>query len=268
MNRALRNLFLTFTLIFLLCPIAVVAGVSLNADKFLVFPPQGLSLAWYAELFTESSWLIPIKNSMIIATLSSLMAISIALPLAYFLWRYQVFYARALFALGISPFLLPPVITALGFLSFWATIGLYGQMIATIVSHAIFFVTLPLVTISLGFESVDREIIEAAETMGADSRVVFRTVVFPLIRSYMVSGYAFCFVLSLNEYIVAYMVSGFTVETLPIKIFNSLRYGYTPVMASVTVVFVLLAALIFGLIGRFGDLPRLLGAMGAENRNL
>jgi putative spermidine/putrescine transport system permease protein len=168
--------------------------------------------------------------------------------------------------LGISPFILPPVITALGFLSFWATVGLYGRMVATIVSHAIFFVTLALVTISLGFESIDREIIEAAETMGANSNVVFRTVIFPMVRSYMLSGYAFCFVLSLNEYIVAYMVSGFTVETLPIKIFNALRYGYTPVMASVSVVFALLAALIFGLIGRFGDLPRLMGALAPESR--
>ena len=214
----------------------------------------------------RSAWLIPVKNSLIIATLSSLVALSIALPLAYFLWRYRVLYARALFMLGISPFILPPVITALGFLAFWATVGLYGQIAATIVSHAIFFVTLPLVTISLGFESIEREIIEAAGTMGADSKVVFRTVIFPMVRSYMVSGYAFCFVLSLNEYIVAYMVSGFTVETLPIKILNALRYGYTPVMASVTVVFVLLAALIFGLIGRFGDLPRLLGALAPESR--
>jgi len=266
MNRSLRNLFVTFTLIFLISPIVVVGGVSLNAKKVLFFPPQGFSLAWYVELFTESAWLIPVKNSLIIATLSSLVALSIALPLAYFLWRYRVFYARALFMLGISPFILPPVITALGFLAFWATVGLYGQIVATIISHAIFFVTLPLVTISLGFESIDREIVEAAGTMGADSRVVFRTVVFPMVRSYMVSGYAFCFVLSLNEYIVAYMVSGFTVETLPIKIFNALRYGYTPVMASVSVVFVLLAALIFGLIGRFGDLPRLMGALAPESR--
>ena len=124
--------------------------------------------------------------------------------------------------------------------------------------------TLPLVTISLGFESIDHEIVEAAQTMGADARTVVKTVIFPMIRPYMISGFAFAFVLSLNEYIVAYMVSGFTVETLPIKIFNSLRYGYTPVMASVAVVFVLLAVIIFGLIGRFGDLPKLLGAMSPE----
>ncbi len=266
MSRALRGLFLGVVLVFLLSPIVVVGGVSLNAKKALYFPPQGVSLAWYAELFGEPEWLLPIANSLAVALLSSLGAVSIALPLSYALWRYRVFYARALFLLGIAPFMLPPVITALGFLAFWATIGLYGKMAATVVSHAVFFVTLPLVTLSLGFESIDREIVEAAQVLGADSREVFRSVVFPMIRSYLVSGFAFAFVLSLNEYIVAYMVAGFTVETLPIKIFNALRYGYTPVMAAVTIVFVLLAALVFGLIGRFGDLPRLMGALTPESR--
>ncbi|MNT37817.1 spermidine/putrescine ABC transporter membrane protein [compost metagenome] len=93
---------------------------------------------------------------------------------------------------------------------------------------------------------------------------MFRTVVLPLIRPYLVSGYAFAFVLSLNEYIVAYMTVGFTMETLPIKIFNALRYGYTPTMASVTVLFVTIAAVIFGLVARFGDLPKLLGAMSSD----
>ncbi len=84
----------------------------------------------------------------------------------------------------------------------------------------------------------------------------------PPVRPNIVCAYPFAFVLSLNEYIVAFMVAGFTVETLPFKIFNSLRYGYTPVMAVVAVLFALLAALIFGLVGRFGNLPRLLGALG------
>ncbi len=266
MTRSLRNLYLTAVVCFLSGPLIVVTGVSLNARKRLFFPPDGFSLRWYIELLSEKAWLVPVRNSLTIASLSALIALSIALPLAYFLWRHRVFYARMLFALGLSPFILPPVITALGFLSFWVMIGFYGKMAATIISHAIFFVTLPLVTLSLGFESIDTEIVEAAETMGADARMVFRSVIFPMVRPYMVSGYAFAFVLSLNEYIVAYMVAGFTVETLPIKIFNSLRYGYTPVMAAVAVVFVLLAALIFGLIGRFGDLPKLLGAMNPEDR--
>ena len=265
MQRSIRNLYLFFMLLFLSGPLVVLAGVSLNAKKRLFFPPDGISLRWYIELFTKSDWLVPVKNSLVIAAASSLIALSVALPLAYFLWRRRVFYARMLYSLGLSPFILPPVITALGFLSFWVTTGMYGSIVATMISHAIFFVTLPLVTLSLGFESIDAEIVEAAQTMGADDRMVFRSIIFPMVRPYMISGCAFAFVLSLNEYIVAYMVSGFTVETLPIKIFNSLRYGYTPVMASVAVIFVLLAALVFGLIARFGDLPKLLGAMNPEN---
>jgi len=264
MNKTLRNIYLALILFFLSGPLIVVTGVSLNAKKVLFFPPDGISFRWYLELLTHKDWLVPVQNSLIIAGASSLISLSIALPLAYFLWCYRVFYARVLFSLGISPFILPPVITALGFLSFWVMAGMYGKIITTMVSHAIFFVTLPLVTISLGFESIDHEIVEAAETMGADSGTVFKTVIFPMIRPYLISGWAFAYVLSLNEYIVAYMVTGFTVETLPIKIFNSLRYGYTPVMASVAAVFVLLAAIIFGLIGRFGDLPKLMGAMNPE----
>jgi putative spermidine/putrescine transport system permease protein len=259
-----RNLFMALVVLFLAAPLIVVAGVSLNAEKQLIFPPQGLSLAWYLELFLQPDWLNAVKNSLIIAVFSAALAVSIAFPLAYFMWRHRVWYAKALFGLGLAPFTLPPVITALGFLVFWVSTGFYGQMIATLVSHAIFFVTLPLVTISLGFESIDRQLIEASQVMGADDRTVFRTVILPLVRPYLISGYAFAFVLSLNEYIVAYMVAGFTVETLPIKIFNSLRYGYTPVMASVAVMFVLVAILVFGLIARFGDLPKLLGAWSSK----
>jgi putative spermidine/putrescine transport system permease protein len=275
MNNLARNAFMAVILAILLGPLVVVGGVSLNEKKELLFPPRGFSLGWYGELLTQSDWLWAVTYSLVIAVTSALLAVTIAFPLAYFLWRYRVFYARILFGLGVAPFMLPPVITALGFLLFWvsadsgfAALGLnikfFGMPWATVISHAIFFVTLPLVTISLGLESIDRQILEASTTMGADDRTMFRTVVLPMVRPYLISGYAFAFVLSLNEYIVAYMVAGFTVETLPIKIFNSLRYGYTPVMASVAVVFVLVAIVVFGLIARFGDLPKLLGAWSSK----
>ncbi|WP_207459496.1 ABC transporter permease [Azospirillum sp. SYSU D00513] len=241
-------------------PLLVVAGVSVNAKKTLSFPPQGFSLSWYAEIFTDPGWRGALVNSLTLAGLSSALSVLIAFPLAWFLWRWKAPWARAFEILGMTPFILPPVITALGFLSFWSAIGAYGQQWTAVVSHAVFFVTLPLVTLSLGFAAVDRSYVEAASTMGADDRAVLRTVILPLVRPYMISGFAFAFVLSLNEYIVAYMSVGFTMETLPIKIFNALRYGYTPVMASVTVLFVAITAVIFGLIARFGDLPRLLGA--------
>ncbi|MCB5203601.1 ABC transporter permease [Neorhizobium sp. T786] len=264
MTTALRRLFFLAVGIFLALPLIVVAGVSINEKQTLAFPPQGFSLSWYGEIFTNTEWRNALFASLTLAALSAAVALVIALPLAWFLWRRIAPWANIFQLLGVAPFTLPPVITALGFLTFWATTGFYGQPWTAVISHAIFFVTLPLVTLSLGFSAIDRSLVEAAATMGATDRVIFRTVVLPLILPYIVSGYAFAFVLSLNEYIVAYMTVGFTMETLPIKIFNALRYGYTPTMASVTVLFLAIAALVFGLVARYGDLPKLLGAMADD----
>ncbi|APO79225.1 spermidine/putrescine ABC transporter permease protein (plasmid) [Rhizobium etli 8C-3] len=264
MNTLLRRLYFLLIGLFLTAPMIVVAGVSVNVKQSLTFPPQGFSLAWYGEIFTNPEWRNALIASLTLAVLSAALAVLIALPLAWFLWRRIAPWANIFQLLGVAPFTLPPVITALGLLTFWATTGFYGASWTAVISHAIFFVTLPLVTLSLGFTAIDRSLVEAAATMGANERTIFKTVVLPLIRPYLISGYAFAFVLSLNEYIVAYMTVGFTMETLPIKIFNALRYGYTPTMASVTILFVAIAALVFGLIARFGDLPKLLGAMAAE----
>ncbi|TCL68132.1 ABC transporter permease [Rhizobium sp. BK251] len=266
MTTLLQRLYFTLIGLFLALPLIVVAGVSVNARQTLAFPPQGFSLSWYGEIFANPEWRNALLASLTLAAFSAALALLIALPLAWFLWRRVAPWASIFQILGIAPFTLPPVITALGLLTFWATTGFYGQPWTAVISHAIFFVTLPLVTISLGFSAIDRSFVEAAATLGADDRTIFRTVVLPLILPYLVSGYAFAFVLSLNEYIVAYMTVGFTMETLPIKIFNALRYGYTPTMASVTILFVAVAALIFGLVARFGDLPKLLGAMSPADK--
>ena len=156
--------------------------------------------------------------------------------------------------------MIPPVISALGFLFFWLLSGGYGKYFTTVISHGVFFFTLPLMTISLGLAAIEVQYLEAARLMGATRFQLLRTIILPLIRPHIFSGFAFAMVLSLNEYIIAYMVAGYTVETLPIKIFNAMRYGYTPVMAAVAVIFVVSAMVIFGLVARFGDLPELLGA--------
>jgi putative spermidine/putrescine transport system permease protein len=260
MTKALRNLYLALVALALVAPLVIIAGVSINEKKFLSFPPKGFSLRWYVEIFENNAWFSALQNSLLVAALSASLAVSIAIPIAYGLWRYRSRLLQALYGLGIMPFVLPPVIMALGFLIFFTQVGSHGRIVNVILAHGTFLVALPLITVSLGLQSIDREMVEAGQTLGADGLTLFRTIILPIVRPYVISGFAFAFVLSLNEYIIAFMTVGFTIETLPIKIFNSLRYGYTPVMASVAVVFIVINAVIFGLIGRFGDLPRLLGA--------
>lgn len=259
-----RNLFLAVVVVVMSAPLFVVVGVSLNAKKVLFFPPLGVSYRWYIELFEKAAWFRALTTSFSIAFLAGIIALSIALPTAYFLWRWRVRYAKALYAIGLLPFALPPVITALGMLIFWANMGSVGQIENIAIGHGVFLVTLPMVMISLGLESIDREILEAARTMGADDRRTFLTIVLPMILPYMVAGYAFVFVISMNEFIISYFLGQFNTVTLPVKIFTALRSGYSPVIASASVLFITLAVIVFGLIARFGDLPKLLGAWTSD----
>jgi putative spermidine/putrescine transport system permease protein len=259
--KLLRNTYLFIFAVYLIGPIFVITAVSFNAKKFLAFPPRGFSFRWYAEIFVDSGWFASLMNSLMIAAASATLAVLIALPVAYVMWKSGLRYAKALFSLGVAPFILPPVIMALAFLLFFANVGMHGWAINAIIGHAIFLLALPLVTISLGLESVDRSLIEASQTMGGDGKTVFRTVILPIAAPFAFAGFAFCFVLSLNEYIIALMTVGFTVETLPIKIFNALRYGYTPVIASIAVLFLLINVAVFSLIAKFSNLSRILGAM-------
>src|ERR671911_341060 len=198
--RVLRAIVVALVVIFLLAPLVVIAVGSVNVNRYLNFPPEGFSLSWYAQLFTDSGWQTSIRYSVTIATASPALAVVIATPLAYVLRAYRIRLTPLLYTLGILPFMLPPIISA----------------------HGIFFSTLPLVTISLAMETMDQALPEAARTLGADDRTTFRTVTLPLLIPSMVTGYAAAFVLSLNEYIISFLVAGFTVETLPVKIVNSL----------------------------------------------
>lgn len=258
--RWLKGGLSALTVTFLLAPLAVVAIVSVNENRYMDFPPEGLSLTWYAQMVVDASWRAAISTSLLIAVSSAALAVLIALPLAYALRAYRLRLAPAIYALGILPFMLPPVISALGALAFWNSLNHFGQIENVIIAHAIFFSTLPLITITVGLENIDPALAEAAQTLGANTRTTLRTITLPLLLPSIITGYAAAFVLSLNEYIIAFMVAGYSVETLPIKIFNSLRYGFTPTIAAVAVVFMLVAATVFTLFALFGNLLRYLGA--------
>jgi len=260
MMRSFRFVIVSTVIVFLVGPIIVVAVASLNANQFLDFPIEEVSTKWYSALVTDPQWRSAVANSLKIAFPAAGLAVLIALPLAQVLNRWRSRLAGFFMALGVLPFMLPPVISAVGALVLWNELGSPGQIENVIIAHGVFFSSVPLITITLGLQGIDPSINEAATTLGASDRRRFLTVTLPLLVPSIVTGYVAAFVLSLNEYIIAFMVAGFTVETLPIKIFNALRYGFTPTIAAVSVVFTALSLAILSVLARFGSLDRLLGA--------
>ncbi|MEA3151268.1 MAG: putative spermidine/putrescine transport system permease protein [Gammaproteobacteria bacterium] len=255
-----RYLFLSFFAVFLALPLVIVAGVSVNGTRRMRFPPDQWSARWYVDFFNDPSWMSALRSSLLVGSFAALLAATVALPICYFEWKYRLRLARTLNTFGRVPFMLPPVVLSVVFLVFWSLLSHVGRMEDVVVGHAVVFLQLPLAAIGLGFVSIDRSLIEAAQTMGARDADIFRTIVLPMIMPYLISGMLFVCLLSLNEYIIAQMVVGFAIETLPIKIFNSLRVGFSPTMCVGAVLFMLAGLIGYTLIAMISDLPKLLGS--------
>jgi putative spermidine/putrescine transport system permease protein len=260
-SRLLRGLFMTSAGIVLALPIIVVCAAALNDGRSMLFPPQNPTLARFGEFFlTDSVWTNALTNSIVIASFSALLSIAIAWPVAYWAWKKNNYWSKLLASITTLPFALPPIVFGVGLGFMWAFSGLLGSMTAGVISHATLLAALPLTTISIGLQSIDRSQLDATATMGATDWQTFSTIIFPLTLPYTISGFFFTLILSFNEFIVMFFVSASSYSTVTLQIFNSLRNGFTPTMAVGAISFIVAALLVFGLIGRFGNLPKLMGA--------
>ena len=255
------RLYMTFCIIVLLLPVLVVCGSALNGGRTMLFPPQDPTLQRFADFFIhEDVWVKSLRTSIIIAFSSAALATFMAWPIAYRLWRIGSRWSRLVAGLTALPFVLPPIVFGVGLSFMWGFAGVLGTVGAGILSHALLHLALPLATISIGLNAIDKSHLDAAATMGATERMTFRTVILPQTFAWTVSGFLFALVLSFNEFIVMFFVSSSSYSTVTLQIFNSLRNGFTPTMAVGAITFIVASSVVYSLVGRFGDLPYLLGA--------
>ncbi|WP_299949554.1 ABC transporter permease subunit [uncultured Ruegeria sp.] len=261
MGMLLSRVFMGLMAVWIIVPILVVCAAALNGGRTMFFPPEDPTFARFVEFFvTEEVWIRSLRNSMIIALGSAALAVIAAWPIAYWLWRKADGVSKVLAGLASMPFALPPIVFGVGLVFFWGFSGSLGNIWSGIISHAALFMALPLTTLSIGLQSLDRSHLDAAATMGASEATAFRTIILPQMLPFTASGFFFAVVLSFNEFIVVFFVSASAYSTVTVQIFNSLRNGFTPTMAVGAITFITTSIIIFSLIARFGNLPQLLGA--------
>jgi ABC-type spermidine/putrescine transport system permease subunit II len=221
----------------LVVPMVIIVGVSLTSGDYFSFPPEGLSLRYYAEILGSSRWLNALQLSMTVAVGASLLATTIGGSLAFGLNRYDITYGKFVWGLGVIPLLLPPVIVAVALMSFFLLVGIWGTPWAIILAHGVVFSPFSFVLVSSGLDEVDSAVEEVSRNLGASKVQTLRHVTVPLIASNVLVAALFTFILSLNEYLIALLVGGPAQDTIPVVIFASLRYNYTPAIAAISVIY-------------------------------
>jgi putative spermidine/putrescine transport system permease protein len=227
--------------VFLLLPIAIVVLTSINSAAYLSFPPQGFTLRWYEAFFASRAFMDAFRLSLQVGILAALISTAIATPAALFYVRHLKI-AREQFRVAmLSPILLPEVLTAIALLFFFNHF-FYGtrDAIPLLVGHVV--VTLPLVflTVTSALYNMPPAVEEAARTLGADPFRTFRLVTLPLIKSGVMTGAMLSFILSFDNVNISLLLKPVGATTLPIQLFDYMRYDFDPTAAAASTVSVIL----------------------------
>lgn len=239
-------------ILFLFAPVIVVVIFSFDSGGRGTFPIEGLTLDWYRQFFDDPVMIGAAKNSAYIALMAAGATIVLGTLAAFALTRYRVRFANAVTGLIVLPIVLPPLLLGVALLSFFDRIGFRLSLWTVVVGHVL--VTLPFVVLTLNarLASLDRSLEEAADTLGANRRQIFRHVTFPLIRASVIGSALLVLALSLDEFIVTFFTIG-SDSTLPIVIWGQMRAGVSPVVNAVSTLLLVATLLVVLVVRRLTD---------------
>lgn len=232
-SAVMRGL-VVLALVYLLLPIVVLVATSFTATDFLVFPPRGLSLKWYATFANTPGWLESFRLSLAVAAATTVAVPLIGVPAALVLNRFAFPGQRLFASLFLSPLVLPQVVLGVGLLQYLTLIGLARTFWAILVGHVVLAMPYMIRSVMATLAGVDPALEEAAADLGASPPVTFFTVTLPLIKPGVIAGALFAFVISWTNVEVTMFFTTSLLNPLPVNIMNYIAYNVDPLVAAIS----------------------------------
>jgi putative spermidine/putrescine transport system permease protein len=222
---------------FLLLPIVMIVLMSLNAGEVLSFPPQGLSLRWFGALWKNEAFRRAMGTSVGLAATATLLSTLIGTAAALYVVRFAGRARDGMRLLLMLPLMLPEILTAIALLFFLYATGIGTKTMAgLVIGHVL--VTLPYVftNVASALYNQDGSLEEASRSLGASPWRTFLRVTLPLIKPGIITGALFAFVISFDLFNMSLLLKGIGMTTLPLQLFDYLRWDFDPTAAAVSTV--------------------------------
>lgn len=228
------RIYTALVFIFLYLPIAVMVLYSFNSiNSTGVF--GGFSLRWYRELFRDTETLTALRNTLMLAVISSLVATVIGTAAAVGIDKMRKRWVKSVtLAVTNIPMVNPEIVTgvsmmllfvfgarlvnASGVLGFWTIL----------IAHITFNLPYVILSVLPKLRQIDPHLQEAAQDLGCPPLKSFFLAVFPTILPGVLTGAVMAFTLSLDDFVISYFTSGPEFQTLPIRIFAMTKKRVTP----------------------------------------
>jgi spermidine/putrescine transport system permease protein len=225
---------------------------------------EGFTLDWYTGLFglsdratgvgnraayieSTDQMLAALRTSLTVAlfttTISTVIGTATAIALARYRFRARGFYNGFL----MLPMMMPDIVLGIGLLIFFVTIGIKLSLLTIIIGHCTFLTSYVFIIVQARIAGLDPALEEASADLGASEWTTLRKVLLPQLAPGIMGGALLAFVISMDDLVITYFISGVGDTTLPVFIFGMIRRGVKPEINAIATLIILASVVIAAL---------------------
>ncbi|MBX6752864.1 MAG: ABC transporter permease [Thermorudis peleae] len=240
------NVVLTF--LFLYAPIIVLIVFSFN-DSRQQQVWVGFTLDWYRQMLQDDRILEAAKNSIVIATISTIVSTIIGTMTALALDRYRFRLKTTVEGALYLPIIVPEIVMAISLLVFFNQVFRWlDDLVGLTLKFGLGTITIAHIAFSFPFVAVvvrarladfDRTLEQAAQDLGANEWQVLRHITLPLLMPGIIAGALLAFTLSIDDFVITFFNAGIGATTLPLEIYGRIRRTITPEVNAISAVLLL-----------------------------
>jgi putative spermidine/putrescine transport system permease protein len=243
-------------IVFLVGPTVIMLLTSFTASQSLKFPPDGLSLRWYAALLDADQMQAAAWNSLVVAFWTTALSVVLGTAAALGIARSRSPLARACDVLFMSPLLLPALAFGFAALIFIHRLGFAPSIPFLVLGHTVVCVPFVLRTTIAALSQLDPALLDASQSLGAGGWTTFRRVTLPLIAPGLGAGAFLAFMASFDNVPVSLFLADERSEMLPIHLWQQIETNLDVRTAAVSGLIVMFTLILMLLAERLAGLTR------------
>ena len=249
LKRFVQDFYLVLILVFLYAPIATMTVLSFNSSKSRT-QWGGFTTRWYTELFSSNTIMTALYNTLLIAFLSSIIAVIIGTAAAIAINNMKRVPRSIVMGITNIPMLNADIVTGISLMLAFIAFGISLGFKTILIAHITFNIPYVILSVMPKLKQTDKSTYEAAMDLGATPVYAFFKVVFPDILPGVIYGFLLAFTMSLDDFIITHFTRGAGINTLSTLIYSEVRRGIKPSMYALSTI-IFLTVLILLLITNF-----------------
>lgn len=248
MKRIPTSFFLNslIVLLFLYLPVFILILLSFNVSAMGV-AWKGFTFQWYEQLMMDASILHAAGNSLIIAVVSTGLALLLGVGTAIGLEKSPGVQMPWINMFIVLPLVIPEILLGVALLMVFVLCRIPLGFGTIIIGHMVFSLPLTVVILRARLRKLDPVWEDAARDLGATSWDVLTRITLPLLRPAIWGAALLSFTVSLDDFVVTFFVAGPGSTTLPLKVFSMIKTGITPEINALSAVMVVVSMMCVGL---------------------